>query len=185
MAQLGFQANQYQPADDFSPIPAGEYTTMMTESEVANTAKGGSMVKVTYTVMDGEFQGRKIWSQHNIVNRSSKAEEIGRREISRIAHAIGLPTLTDSDQLVNQAVRVTVIVKQDPGYDPKNEIKKWEPMNSGASVGHQPPAQQPPAQSQPVQHQAPLQGEYVPAQTQPAQQQPPAHHNTAPPWGQK
>ena len=184
MAQLGFQADQYQPADDFSPMPAGQYVTMMTEATVENTSKGGSMVKITYTVMDGEFQGRKIWSQHNIVNRSPKAEEIGRREISRIAHAIGQPSLANTEQLVNQVVRVTVIVKQDPGYSPKNEIKKWE---GGSANGYQPPAQQP--QQQPPQpQQPPMQGEYQPAQPQPTQQ-PPAHHsaqnNAAPPWGAK
>ena len=177
MAQLGFQANQYQPADDFSPMPASEYVTMMTEANVENTSKGGSMVKITYTVMEGEFQGRKIWSQHNIVNRSTKAEEIGRREISRIAHAVGQPALTDTEQLINQVIRVTVIVKQDPGYSPKNEIKKWEPANGSS------PAYQPPTQQQPVQ------GEYVPAQTPQPAQQPPAQNssqgNAAPPWGQK
>ena len=137
MAQLGFQANQYQPTDDFAPLPAGEYTTMMTEANVENTVKGGAMVKITYTVIEGEYQGRKIWSQHNIVNHSPQAEEIGRREISRIAHAIGHSALTDTEQLLNQMVRVSIIIEQDLGYIPKNEIKRWESADGNSSVVYQ------------------------------------------------
>ena len=166
MAQLGFNAGDYDPADDFSPIPAGEYVVMMTEAVVDYTSKGGQLVKLTYTVMDGEFQGRKFWSNHNIVNSNPKAEEIGRKEISRIAHAIGQPKLSDTDQLLNQVVRVTVIIKQDAGYAPKNEVKKWEAHNPQAAPAQQPPATRP----------------YRPAPQEPHTTQP-APEYSAPPWG--
>ena len=162
MAQLGFNAGDYDPADDFAPLPAGEYVVMITEGAVDYTSKGGQMVKLTYTVMDGEFQGRKLWSNHNIVNNSPKAEEIARKEISRIAHAIGQPKLSDTDQLLNQVVRVTAIVKQDVGYNPKNEIKKWE------AHGHATSPQRHPATK--------------PYSSAPQEPEPTAEHS-APPWG--
>ena len=163
MAQLGFNAGDYDPTDDFEPLPAGEYLTMITGATLENTKTGGRMVKLTYTIMEGQHESRKLWSQHNIVNSSPKAEEIGRKELSRIAHAIGRPQINDTEQLLNQVVRIRIVIKNDPGYGPKNEVKKW--INVGG---------------QQMQH-AP--------QQQASPQQPPAGHpeaqHAAPPWGQK
>ncbi len=125
MAQLGFNADDYAHTDEFAPLPAGEYLTMITQSSLDNTRSGGQMVRLTYTVMEGPFQGRKLWSRHNIINSSPKAEEIGRREISRIAHAVGQPRINDTEQLLQQVVRITIVLQDDPGYGAKNEVKKW------------------------------------------------------------
>lgn len=169
MAQLGFNAGDYDPTDEFEPLPAGEYLTMITESSLENTKTGGRMVKLTYTIMEGPHESRKLWSQHNIENRSPRAEEIGRKELSRIAHAIDQPMISDTDQLLNQVVRIRVVVKNDPGYGPKNEVKKW------INVGGQPMQNAPAPQQQAPAHN--------PA---PAQQAPhPATQYAAPPWGQK
>ena len=181
MAQLGFNADDYDPADEFEPLPAGDYLTMITESSLENTKSGGQMVKLTYTVMEGAFEGRKLWSQHNIINSSPKAEEIGRKEISRIAHAIGQPRINDTEQLLQQVVRITIVLKNDPGYGPKNEVKKW--INVGGQQMQYAPQQQVPTHNPTPPTQQPTN------QQQPATQQPPAGHPaaqySAPPWGQK
>lgn len=170
MAQLGFNAGDYDPTDDFEPLPPGEYLTMITEASLENTKSGGRMVKLTYTIMEGQYESRKLWSQHNIENRSPRAEEIGRKELSRIAHAINQPMISDTDQLLSQVIRIRVVVKNDPGYGPKNEVKKW--MGAGQSMQGTPVSQQ-----------------QAPAHNPPATQQPPAGHpaaqHSAPPWGQK
>lgn len=168
MAQLGFNAGDYDPTDEFEPLPPGEYLTMVTEASLENTKTGGRMVKLTYTIMEGQYESRKLWSQHNIENRSPRAEEIGRKELSRIAHAIGQPMISDTDQLLNQVVRIRVVIKNDPGYGPKNEVKKW--INVGG---------------QPVQT-APVPQQQTPAHASaPAQPPHPATQYAAPPWGQK
>ncbi len=167
MAQLGFNAGDYDPTDEFDPLPAGEYLTMITESSLENTKTGGRMVKLTYTIMEGQYEGRKTWSQHNIVNKSPRAEEIGRKELSRIAHAIGQPMISDTDQLLNQVIRIRVVIKNDPGYGPKNEVKKWIGVGGQTMQSAPAPQQQTPAHA-------------------PAQQPPhPATQYTAPPWAQK
>ena len=172
MAQLGFAANQYDPTDDFAPLPPAEYMAMITEGNLQYTQKGGKMVSFTYTIMDGQYQGRKLWSNHNIVNSSPKAEEIGRKEISRIAHAIGNPNANDTDHFINAVLLVKVVTVKDPMYGEKSEIKGW---HAHGQVQQQPAAQQPASQSA------------APAQTAPAQEQPPhpATKADAPPWGQR
>lgn len=188
MAQLGFNAGDYDPTDDFEPLPAGEYLTMITESTLENTKTGGRMVKLAYTVMEGQFEGRKLWSQHNIENRNPKAEEIGRKELSRIAHAISQPMISDTDQLLQQIVRIRIVIKNDPGYGPKNEVKKWIGTgNNHPSYQQQAavPQQQAPQQgtNRPP-YQAPGGQQQVPSQQQPPAGHPAAQHNT-PPWGAK
>ncbi|WP_066018129.1 DUF669 domain-containing protein [Endozoicomonas atrinae] len=177
MAQLGFNTDDYDPTDDFEPLPAGEYLTMMTDASLDRTKAGGLMVKLTYTVMEGQFEGRKLWSHHNIENRSPQAEDIGRKELAKIANAIGILAVTDTDQLLNQVVRIRIVIKNDPGYGPKNEVKKW------IGVGGQPMQQAPVPQQQTPAYNPP------PQQQAPAQQQPPAGHpaaqHAAPPWGAK
>lgn len=175
MAQLGFNAGDYDPTDDFEPLPAGEYLTMITGATLENTKTGGRMVKLTYTIMEGQHESRKLWSQHNIVNSSPKAEEIGRKELSRIAHAIGRPQINDTEQLLNQVVRIRIVIKNDPGYGPKNEIKKW--INVGGQQMQHAPQPHAPTHNP------------TPAVQQASPQQPPAGHpaaqHAAPPWGQK
>ncbi|WP_067518602.1 DUF669 domain-containing protein [Endozoicomonas ascidiicola] len=167
MAQLGFNAGDYDPTDEFDTLPPGEYLTMITEASLENTKAGGRMVKLTYTIMEGQYESRKLWSQHNVENRSPKAEEIGRKELSRIAHAISQPMISDTDQLLNQVIRIRVVVKNDPGYGPKNEVKKW--INVAG---------------QPVQG-APVPQQQTPSYAAPQPQTPVAAHQAAPPWGQK
>ncbi|UYM16224.1 DUF669 domain-containing protein [Endozoicomonas euniceicola] len=159
MAQLGFNAGDYDHTDDISPLPAGDYVVVVTDARLIPTKSGGRMVTVTYKVMEGQSQGRSLWSNHNIYNQSDKAQEIGRKEISRIAHAIGQPQLSDTDQLLNQVMTISVIIKQDPGYGPKNEVKKWVAHNN--------------RQQSPVTHEQPPHPATAAAQP------------STPPWGQK
>ena len=125
--------------------------------------------------MEGQHESRKLWSQHNIVNSSPKAEEIGRKELSRIAHAIGRPMINDTEQLLNQVVRIRIVIKNDPGYGPKNEVKKW--INVGGQQMQHAPQPHAPTHNP------------TPAVQQASPQQPPAGHpaaqHAAPPWGQK
>ena len=195
MAGLGFSANDYEPHQGFEPLPNGEYVAMITEEEIKQTKAGtGQYLKFTWTVMDGQYTGRKLWSNHNIINPNETAQQIGRQEISAIAHAIGRPAASTSEELVNVPCKITVRIKQEAGREPSNEIKKWEAIRqppfpgqtapqpgaapTPATAGMAPPPAMPaPAQATPV---APPQG-YQQSPEQPAAApQPPSGHT--PPW---
>ncbi len=185
MAQLGFIAGDYDPADDFEPVPPGDYEVMITEGDVTFTAKGGQLAKFTYTIMDGPYQGRRIWSQHNVFNESSKAEEIGRKEISRIAHAVGNPKISDTDDLIQKALLVTVDIEQQAGYRDRNFIKTWKPLSGGDAAPRQQNFQ---GQPQNQSRQQPLPATNpAGAPTGVEGQDAPPHPATAatPPWGRR
>ncbi|UYM14281.1 DUF669 domain-containing protein [Endozoicomonas euniceicola] len=201
MAGLGFTANEYNPAQGFEPLPNGEYIAMISEAELKNTKAGtGQYIKFVWTVMDGEYSGRKVWSNHNIVNPNQTAQKIGREEISAIAHAIGRPDVNDTDHMINIPCKVSVVIKQETGRDPSNVIKKWEAISGAGFPGQQSAAPQPVPQPGTAPAGAPQPMATATAAPQPATQAPPqpvapqqapaqalqaAAPAGAPPWGQR
>ena len=67
MANLeGYDANDYEPAGDFSPIPEGEYVGIITESEWRDTKSGnGRYLYVVVQVAEGDHQGRLLFDPLN------------------------------------------------------------------------------------------------------------------------
>ena len=139
----------YQSAstmDDFSPIPAGEYPAVITESEIKATKDGqGQYLKLKIEIIEGEFQGRLIFTNLNLWNQNPKAAEIARRELATIAAATGKVGASDSAEFHNIPMIVKVAVEPGQGeYGPQNRIKMY-------SAYGQPAASAPKGTAQPAQ----------------------------------
>lgn len=138
MAKLGetFDRNTV-PADEFEPLPAGDYFAQVTESEMRPTKAGtGEYLKLTWQVLAGPFEGRKFWEQLNIRNPNDTAQRIALQSLAKICDAMGLAAIDDSDELHNRPVNVRLVVKEQAGYSPKNEVKGYsahEPSKPAAS----------------------------------------------------
>lgn len=129
-AELNFDATGVKPTSPFEPVPNGEYRAHIVESEVKPTQNGkGKYLQLTWEILDGEYKGRKIWDRLNIVNENAQAQEIAQRALSAICHATGVLKLTNSQQLHGRPALVKVRVTQDAGYDPKNEVKGYKPVD--------------------------------------------------------
>ena len=146
MASLNFNASAVAPQATFTPIPAGIYTTMITDSEVKPTKSGGEMAVFTLQVVDGEHRGRKVFARINTKNHSAEAERIGQSQLSALCHAVGVLELSDTAQLHGKPVRVKVKIRKDDTYGDSNEVSGYEAVN-GAVAHHAPVA--------PAAHQAP------------------------------
>lgn len=126
MAQLNFDATTVSPADTYSPLPAGTYLAHVTESEVKPTKAGtGQILALTWTVLDGQYNGRKVFDRINVANQNKQAEEIGQRALSQLCHAVNVLKLSDSNQLHGKPINIKVVIRQSEGYDPQNEIKAY------------------------------------------------------------
>lgn len=140
MANLGetFNADD-MPAGggDFDPLPAGEYQVRISEAGIQTTKAGtGQYIKMRLDVIGPTHAGRVIWSNLNIRNPNPKAEEIGRQQLGAIMRAIGVPSLTDTDQLVGGDLIVKVTIKESDGqYGASNEVKGYKALS-----GSRPPA---------------------------------------------
>lgn len=155
MAGLNFNATEVEPQSDFSPIPQGKYLVMAVDSTLVRNKKNtGDLLKMTYEVVEPqEYRGRKIFDNINVKHDNSQAEQIGQRQLSSICHAVGVLNIQDSVELHNIPFVVDVIIDEQPGYSPKNEVKgyfdgKGDGPKSSGNAGAA-PAAQPAAETQP------------------------------------
>lgn len=127
MANLnGFDANTVDPAADFSPIPAGKYVAVITNTEMKPTKSGnGSYLEITFQILDGEYKGRLLWARLNLDNPSEMAVKIARAELSSICRATGVMQPKDSCELHNLPLVITVKQKTDSDGEVRNEIKNY------------------------------------------------------------
>lgn len=151
MASLNFDASTVQPQDSFAPIPAGTYVAQVTDSSIKPTKSGtGTILNLTWTILDGQYVNRKVFDRINIQNANPEAEKIGQRQLSAICHASGVLKLADSNQLHGKPVKITVKIRQSAEFGDSNEVKSYEqtgsaaPMFSAAQQAQQAPASTPP-----------------------------------------
>lgn len=137
MAKFGFDTTEYESSGgDFEVMPKGEYTLKATEAELKNTKAGdGKYLAVTFEVVKGQYTGRKVWQNFNVVNKNAKAEQIGREQVSGWARAAGKPNANDSDQLLERPFNCNLgIEKGTGGYSDKNIIKSFVTGESKSST---------------------------------------------------
>ena len=121
---------------DFDPLPPGKYLSAVTESEMRATKSGGEMLTCVETIQEGNYKGRKIWTNFNVVNASEKAQQIGRGQLSALSQACGLPGIPDeSEALHGIAHWIKVGTEASPGYADKNVVKAWYPIESPHVAG--------------------------------------------------
>jgi hypothetical protein len=125
MAHLnGFDADLVEPAGDFSPVPAGQYTAVIINSEMKPTKAGnGSFLELTFEMIDGVHRGRRLWSRLNLENANEKAVKIAKGQLASICKAVGVTKPKDSLELHN--VPLVIVVRQKTSTDGvlQNEIK--------------------------------------------------------------
>lgn len=147
MADLnGFDANQVEPTTEFEPIPAGRYLAMVTESEMKMTKSGsGSYLQLTFQILEDEYKGRFLWARLNLNNANATAVQIARSELSAICRAVGVMTPSDSVELHNLPLVITVKCKrrEDTG-EVSNEIKGYAKREAANGKPQQAAANTPP-----------------------------------------
>lgn len=138
MAQLNFDATQVSPDMGFDTVPAGWYNALIDESDMKPTKGGdGAYLHVRFNVIDGQYAGRKIFTRLNIRNANPVAQEIAYKQLSAIAHAVGVLNIQDSSQLHGIPLKIKVKVKKDTTgqYDDQNEINAFKNINEQVDMG--------------------------------------------------
>lgn len=125
---------------EFSPLPDGWYDVRIDSAEVKQTKSGtGSYIKVRYNVTGPSHAGRVIFGNLNITNSNPKAEEIGRQQLGELMRAIGLASLSDTDQLAGGVLQIKLTTRKSDEYGDSNEVKGYR------AAGGSPPAAKPAA----------------------------------------
>jgi hypothetical protein len=142
------------PANEYDPLPAGQYMAQVIDSTIADTKSGnGQMLTLTWEVLAGPFEGRMLFDRLNIRNTNEKAQAIGLQQLAKICVALGIPSVSDSEELHHLPLMLDVKIQDDKSgsYGPQNQIKKYSPINGPANPPAQAQPQPRPATGQPAQ----------------------------------
>ncbi len=134
MANLG----NFNPEDfknEYEPIPAGKYHAVITESEEKPTAKGGMYIKLTVEIIEGQYKGRKVFANLNMVNANPEAVKIAKITLADICRATGVLHPRDSSELHNKPLTVKLSVRPETDqYPASNDVKGWEGLDATPSL---------------------------------------------------
>lgn len=113
MSKLNFDANKVKPQEALDPIPSNWYNASVTKTELKPTkakpgSSAGERLEVEFTVLDGEYKGRKVFDGFNIKNANPVAADIGQQQLSALCHATGVLKVTDTAQLHDKPIRLKV-----------------------------------------------------------------------------
>jgi hypothetical protein len=131
-ADLNFDATTVEPDTGVGdPIPPGWYNVQADESTMKPTKDGtGKFLEVRFSVLDGQYAGRKIYSMFNMVNASAQAVEIGQKQLSALCHAVNVLKPAKSEQLHGIPLKVKVAIKPASGdYAAGNKINAYKNIN--------------------------------------------------------
>lgn len=119
---------------DFEPLPAGWYSATIASASVETTKAGtGNYIKVRYDITGPTHQGRVVFANINIRNPNPKAEEIGRQQLGDIMRAIGLESVSDTDQLIGGSLQIKLTVKPATNdYPAGNEVRGFKSLSGSA-----------------------------------------------------
>lgn len=113
----------------------GEYSTVIEKIEKKEAKSGGEYYSIMFRVNYGEFKNFCIFKNYNTVNANETAQNIGRKDLAKLAISCGL----NDDQLksfmpehlLNKLVNVFVKIEYN-NYTNKNEavIKYYKQFNT-------------------------------------------------------
>lgn len=181
MARLNYNANEHgDMRDDFAPLPKGRYQAIIEATKLGEPRgeKHTQQLEVTWTVVGGEFNGRKVTNWIAVACDTAVAKDIGMRQIKNICEAVGLAGFTDTDELCGRehVIDVGELKKQKDGKEVVYaEVKRCYPSNAPATATQT--AQARPQASAPANTTAPQ-------QAQPAASTPPPSASV-PPWARR
>lgn len=145
MASLGTTINtdELEPSRGVGTFPAGDYVMQIIENSVEAAGTGnGMLLKLTWEVVEGEYEKHRTWENVNFQHNSPGCQEIAQRHIKSICDAVGFTGLIeDADVLMFIPMHVRVGTekgKPNPKggmYPDKNKIMSVKPLTAPAPAG--------------------------------------------------
>ena len=113
----------------FGVMPAGVYLAEITKAEMKETnAKDGKYLALTFTIIDGEFTKRNVFTNLNLVNKNADTVRIAESDMKAIMEAGGLDEAGETEDFLGLTMAIKVTVKAATNTWPeRNEIKGYKP----------------------------------------------------------
>jgi hypothetical protein len=141
-----FDPSQYE-GSTFDLLPIGIYSAQIIEAEVTvPQSQDGQNIRLTWSIIDGEYEKRQVWHNITFQHSSTRAQEIGRRQLKDLCEACGITTgISNPDPFKFIPCKIRVGIKKDKDgiYDDKNVVTRV------LSASYEPPPSQRPASQRP------------------------------------
>lgn len=127
----GFDASQIEPdkGGDYSPLPVDWYKVVITAGTMKDNSPQagdptGQQMELEMQVVEGDYEGRKLWENLNLVNKSQQAVEIAQKQLSSYCHAVGvLQPQTEADLIgLPFMVKLDLEPAKKANQKPRNKI---------------------------------------------------------------
>jgi hypothetical protein len=117
----GFDPNALEASAPREQLPEDDYLLAVEKTElVPNRSNTGMRLDVTFTVVSGLFEGRKLFVSYNVQNQNEQARQIALREFKALIDATGVDpnaAFEDTDVLLYKPFLGHVTLKQDTVKD--------------------------------------------------------------------
>jgi len=125
-------ANDYGTFGTPDPVPAGEYTAMIVDSEEKeNKAGTGSYIRLVMEITEGEYKGRKLFEIMNVYHSNAMTVRIAMAEMTQLCNACGGMRPKDTVELHHIPFRVKVSQrKREDTGDMQNQIKGFSAVGA-------------------------------------------------------
>lgn len=140
---IGFTADELpESRGDYEPLPEGWYSAEIGDAEIRVTKDGtGQYIRCRYNITGPTKAGRVVFGNLNIMNKSQKAEEIGRQQLGELMRSIGLGRIEDTDQLIGCPVQIKLSIRPaENGYAAQNEVRGFRAPEGAAPAKAAPAA---------------------------------------------
>ena len=147
MSQLTFDATNHETLGTYDALPAGWYNAAIDASEMKATKDGtGAYLQLSFKILDGFANGRKVFARLNLQNSNPTAQEIAYKTLSSIMHATGQLRINDSQELHAIPMKIKLKVRAgDEKYEASNDITAYDNVNSNHEMAQAPVQQNAPA----------------------------------------
>ena len=114
--------NNTPAAGEFGPVPRGEYVCHVTKGELESSRlKGTAGYKVEFTILDGEFKGRKLWLDFWL---TPAALAQSKRDLGKLG--ITSPEMMERPLPRGIRCKVTVVLRKDDDGIERNRVRSFE-----------------------------------------------------------
>lgn len=140
---IGFSADELpESRGDYEPLPEGWYSAEIGDAEIRVTKDNtGQYIRCRYNITGPTKAGRVVFGNLNIMNKSQKAEEIGRQQLGELMRSVGIGRLEDTDQLIGCPLQIKLSVRPaENGYAAQNDVRGFRAPEGAAPAKAAPAA---------------------------------------------
>lgn len=108
-----------------SPVPPGQYLTMITNSEVKQTRSGKNMLTLEFRIAEGMHTGRKLF-ENFMLDIENKVARSRLKSVAIAGKHRNPNNIEESEELHGCYVMLKVTVENDAEYGMQNRIKAFD-----------------------------------------------------------